>query len=690
MGIKKDYLSIAVDTVMKIDPSLKEEDVRKVIARIMKEHLKDPSIIMDNNVTGDNERITLTEMCNWIEKRDPVVSGNGTFYMQPSEMLSPTSNMLRSLKKGRKAVKKQMFKFKPGSDEYDRLDLDQQNKKVIMNAEYGGSGAPTAAFYTKYSPAATTLMAQSIITTMAAFFEGYVGDNQKFFHVNECYDWMNQVRKKTDDIPKWVMQPTPDEVLKRIVQHFYMFDVSDYAYLKAYVYNCTKKELVYLFYANNMRGFVADHPQVQRIIREILSTLPCYQAAVKELPNEFVGKFVDDEESDAVTKYNKWMSKEMFLDPYNIPDSIKKPMEQLINLFSQFVYVEYITPDSIVKLNNHKRNTVLLVDTDSNVINADLFVSFVLNTIFPGELFNRPKLYDEMILVNVLAACLDRCVIKILDYYGRMHHMDKDSRAELTMKNEFMFRRFFLMLTKKRYAASIVLREGNIIIPFKPEIKGLDFMKAGVTDDVTDRLSKMLKDHILFSDNLELHELMKDLKAFENEIYHDLRQGGTRFLKPQMYKAEEGYSKVKDKNGNVIGSKAWSLPVFRGASVWNELYPAQKIYSLDRVKIIKLVVTDPKDLDKIKTTHPDEYMAVMSKIFNSPKPEIQKCGLKVIALPPSVTTIPEWLLPFINYDIIISDVISSFRSVLEALKLEEIYFKTPSGNANVTSCLISL
>ena len=39
-----------------------------------------------------------------------------------------------------------MFKYNPNSDEYAMLDLDQANKKVIMNAEYGGSGAPTAAF----------------------------------------------------------------------------------------------------------------------------------------------------------------------------------------------------------------------------------------------------------------------------------------------------------------------------------------------------------------------------------------------------------------------------------------------------------------------------------------------------------------------------------------------------------------
>lgn len=690
MGVQKDYLLSAVDTVMRIDPSLDESEVRKIVKRLIRERIKDPTIIMDNNVTGDGATITLTEMCNWIDKRKPVVSGNATFYKQPSELLSPTSNMLRSLKKGRKIVKKQMFEFSPDSDEYQMLDLDQSNKKVIMNAEYGGSGAPTAAFYTKYSPAATTLMAQSIITTMAAFFEGYVGDNQKYFHANECFDWMNAVIQKSEKLPKWIWRPTPKEVIYRIKMHFHMSDVMDYPALEGYINHCTSDELTYLYYANNMRELISRNNRVKDLIRLILESLPLLEAVIGEVPKQFEDRFPPTPNGKNVLDYNKWVSEEMFLNPYNIPDVIKDKMESLIQLMTQFVYVEYITPDSIVKLNNHYRNTVLLVDTDSNVINADLFVSFILDEMFPEEMFGRQKLYNEMILVNVLAAILDRGVIKILDFYGRMHNMDEASRAELTMKNEFMFRRFFLMLTKKRYAASIALREGNIMMPFKLEIKGMDFIKAGVTPEVNKKFTNMLEKYILFSDHLELHAMMRELKEFEKEIYHDLKLGGTKFLKPQMYKAEEAYKKIKDESGKVIGTKAWSLPVFRGSAVWNELYPDQKIYSLDRVRLIKLTVTGLADLERIKSTYPSEYNMVLNRIFKSGNPQIAKAGLKVIAIPSSVKVVPDWIIGLIDYDVIISDVISSFRSVLDALKIEDINFKTPSGKANITSCLISI
>ncbi len=686
MGVKKEYLKAVVDTIMKMDPSLKEEDVERIASRMIKEKMKDPTIIMDNNVTGVNHRISLVNLCGWLKKRLPVISGNATFYMQPKELLSPTSNMLRSLKRGRKEAKKKMFTAKQEGDmdKYQLLDLDQQNQKVIMNAEYGGSGTPTAAFYTKYSPAATTLMAQSIITTMAALFEGYVGDNQKYFSINEFYDWANKVILKDEKIPKWVKRPTAREVSSRIKKHFFMADIDDFPFIDQYIDGCSEDQLTYLFYANNMKEFIMRNDNVIKLIGNVLTNLPLYEATESNVPAQFAGEF------ENVDRYNEWVSNEMFLNPYKIPKCIEEYMKKIIDLFTQFIYVEYITPDSIVKLNNHKRNTVLLVDTDSNIINADLFVSFILNDVFPGNTFSRPKMYNEMILVNVLASSLDKAVVKQLDYYGRCHNMDEASRAELTMKNEFMFRRLFLMKTKKRYAASIVLREGNIMIPFKPELKGLDFIKAGVTDEVSERFSKMLQDHILYSEELELHELMRDIKKFERDIYYDIKSGGTLYFKSQMYKPEESYKKIKDSDGRVVGTKAWSLPVFRGSMIWNELYPRDKIYSLDRVKIIKLTITNPTDMDRIKDKYPNEYKMVLDKVFNSNIEQIQKYGLKVICIPATIPKVPDWIVELIDYDVTVSDVIASFRSVLDALDLEAMSFKTPNGEANVTSCLISL
>lgn len=672
MNIKELYVKTCTKLIRKMDPSLEKEDVERCINSILKRNFKDPTIIMDNNVTGENHTITLSKLCGYIENENPVISGNATFFCQPEVLQSPTSNFLRTSKKNRKKIKNFMFSLKAGSDEYAAKDLAQQNLKVIMNADYGGSGTPTAAFYTKYSPAATTLMAQSIITTMAAFFEGFVGDNLKFFSTNECFDWMEKVCKKDDKVHEWLHVPSKKQVADRIKHYFIYPDISDFETIDMYVDSCNETQLAYLYYANNYKDLIRNHKNIQDVIGRLMWALPCYEASEDEVPDGFKDRFKESND------YNKWMSNEMFLNPYTIPDCIKKEMKELTELFSQYVYVEYITPDSIVKLNNHKRNTVLLVDTDSNMLNIDLFVQFILQEIFPDETFGRKKMYNEMILVNVMCAAMDASVKAILDYYGRCHHMNEESRSELTMKNEFLFKTFFLMNVKKRYAASIVLREGNIMIPFKTELKGVDFIKAAVTKSVSKRFEKILCDNIIFSEDVNLHGLMSDLKSYEKEMYNDIHSGGTSFYKQTQYKSEEGYS------------NAWSLPVFKGSTLWNELVPDKKIYPLDRVIMIKLNVKGLTDIECIKHKYPEMYNMIAQKVFLNPSESIKKCGMKVICIPNSFKKVPNWLIPLIDDQIIISDMISSFKSVLTALNIEEIQINTPNGNAGMVSALISL
>ena len=675
MGIQDRYIDKATEVLHQIHPEISEVKLRDIISHIVKMRFKDPSIIMDNNVTGDHTIITLSKLCNWIDTNKPVVSGNATFYKQPSELLSPTSGMLKSMKKERKQAKGDMFKLVPESDDYQMADLNQQNIKVSMNADYGGSGTPTAAFYTKWSPPATTLMAQSIITTMANFFESFIGDNNKFFSINECFDWMRAVIRKKVNPPKWIQMPSKEETKHRIKLCFITLAQSDIELIDQFIDNATDEQLIYLFYANNMKELIRRHPKLQEWIHNVMVKLPRYEAAEKEVPEEFKSRFA------TVNDYNSWISSEMFLNPYKIPECIKEYMHNIKSIIDQLVYVEYTTPDSINKLNNHKRNTVILVDTDSNIINTDIFIQFILEEIFPGETFGRPRMYNEFILGSMIGSIVANPVALLLDYYARCRNINEVDRKELTMKNEFLFRTLFLMKTKKRYAASIVLREGNIMIPFKEEIKGMDFIKAGVDDYVSKKFNDLLCRHILFADDIDLHKMMVEIKDFEKEIYDDIRKGNKKFLKLQQFKTAEGYKSVE---------KAWSLPVFKGAMVWNELYPEQKINVLDNVRILKTTVKDANGAAVLKYDYPDAYNTVMGKIFLSPNKAIQNAGLRYVCIPQNVQTIPDWLISIADADLIVSDIIGSFRSILDALDVEPISFKTPNGNATLTSCLIAL
>lgn len=236
---------------------------------------------------------------------------------------------------------------------------------------------------------------------------------------------------------------------------------------------------------------------------------------------------------------------------------------------------------------------------------------------------------------------------------------------------------------KKRYAASIVLREGHMMVPFKLEIKGMDFIKASVSNEVTDRFTKILRDNILFSPSPNLHGLMNDGKQFESDIYRSIHNGSTIYFKTQVFKDPKGYKNPKD---------AWRLQVYRGATVWNILYPLNKIYSLDRVKIIKLLVKDQLDpiLNLVKKSDPVIYDKIMTDIFGSPNPELQKAGLKVIAVPLSVKILPQWIIDIVDTKVAVSNIMGSFGSVYKVLRIQSLGVNTPNDKAILYSPIISI
>jgi len=695
MGVKQTYLDRATEIIMEIDPSLEEKEVREIIRKQLKDSLRDPSIVLDNNVTKERSKCTLSELCNWIDEQKPIVSGNATFYVHPEVLQSPASKMLRELKKSRQRIKRQMFDARNDPDLYQQLDLTQSNKKVAMNAEYGASGSPTAAFYSKYSPAATTMLAQSIITTMAVFFESFIGDNMKFPHINECFDWIKCVQTKKNKIPKWLYTPSLEEVTLRLYYHFPSLDQEDAKVLRKYLSNLQEEELTQLYYINNLREFIIRHKRVQSLIREILLKLPLLQGSEKIVPPEFQSKF------SSVEDYNEYVAQEMFLNPYSIPEKIKGEMKDLTELILEHCFIDYLTSDSIKKLNQWKRKVVLLVDTDSNVINSNLFISLILDEVFPQNNFGRERIYNDMICANILASILSRGIEILLDKYGVLHHAGKEAREELSMKNEYFFRRLFLMTTKKRYASSIVLREGHINIPFKTEIKGLDFIKAGVTDDVTKRFTDILERNILFSEELQLHELMRDYRRFEKEIEESLRLGSTEYLPVKSYKAEGAYK------------NPWAVQVFKAVMVWNTICPEQMIYTLSKIKLIKLTVGSPADLEIIAQDYPEQYDRALHRVFGgydlynqyrqekkeaskdgraldeSLYPPLMKAGMSTIAIPGTLDQIPDWIRPLIDHQTIISDVSNSFKSVLESFRMSAIPYSSIHGKRTRASGLIA-
>ena len=61
------------------------------------------------------------------------------------------------------------------------------------------------------------------------------------------------------------------------------------------------------------------------------------------------------------------------------------------------------------------------------------------------------------------------------------------------------------------------------------------------------------------------------------------------------------------------------------------------------------------------------YLQYKDKILNNRDERISSKGLAVLAIPRSVDKIPDWVIPFIDYDTITRSVLTKFYSVLESL-----------------------
>lgn len=92
-----------------------------------------------------------------------------------------------------------------------------------------------------------------------------------------------------------------------------------------------------------------------------------------------------------------------------------------------------------------------------------------------GRSYGRSDDNNTFIIINTLAYFITAAVSDTLYEYGKYSNIPKEHRHRFSMKNEFYFNKLVIGKKKKRYLSSIKLREGNLLDPYKPDVKGLIF-----------------------------------------------------------------------------------------------------------------------------------------------------------------------------------------------------------------------
>jgi len=324
-----------------------------------------------------------------------------------------------------------------------------------------------------------------VISTCYSTFEGFIADNYLFYDFTECCNWLMTVIDQINEDPVndvWLKHHTKDDVFIKLKGMFYDWKDKYEEPLWKLVDNLSDDEIDRVYYRNRLHEFTEDHEVIltlHRLIMESVEINPLVpNNIIKDfnkgnnpdwesyIPDKFKGVF------DNPDDYNLEMSKLAFMDPNAVPNNIKAYVEELADYYLKYVYTRYMVFDRIYRLKNFGRKTVVVIDTDSNILALDQYMKFA-NESF-GKHCDKPKENKEFIIINTITYTLTRLITDTLLFYGLCSNIPEEFRGRYAMKNEFFIKKLVISSeTKKRYMSVFKLREGKLLNPPKTDIKGL-------------------------------------------------------------------------------------------------------------------------------------------------------------------------------------------------------------------------
>lgn len=592
---------------------------------------------LHNNITHERIDTTVLDTFEWIENRQPIITGNGTFFKQHEEYLAPTVKMLEKLQANRKKKKKEMYQYPKGTVEYNNANVGQLSIKVIMNADYGGSGTTLSPFYSCYIPPATTGSAKNITTSLICCLEFISGNNNqwaKLMNINELFDMIFAVLDDTREDRLLIHDVyTVDEVLTWLLSRFNNPEGRDRRMLRAFLETLDAASLCKLMLAFNPRLILRKYVSAQMTqISEYLS---------KNHVDIDVLSGVDFKNDEQV----KALKEEIHKCGYGVeaPEDIKPLIEEVSKIIVDNCVYPFVPNDAEMRAANMDRIIVCVTDTDSLMVQFAHFIDDFY--IMDQSLSFRDKclvasafgmrLFIEHIIPRMVNDIADFCNITD-EYY----------RKKFVFKNEFAFLAMAL-IAKKMYASAMFVQEGSPRNIHDIAVSGLSFKKRDAAEFLEPIMVHIYDKYILTCDKVSVGGILDEYTALRNKLTGELDKDPSYF-KTLSIKSPDAYDQTK------------VLPAqMRGAIVWNNIMPDEEILPLDRVLVI------PLSFDLLEQ-HKDEDGKINEILRLSLIDNQNKKNDPYICIPEHYHTIPDWISKVIDVDYATDKLLMPFRQLLDA------------------------
>lgn len=194
------------------------------------------------------------------------------------------------------------------------------------------------------------------------------------------------------------------------------------------------------------------------------------------------------------------------------------------------------------------------------------------------------------------------------------------------------------------------------------DMKGIAIRKSTVAKPLRIEFQNLLVNDILTCEKIDVLKVMKHYNQISDIVANSISEGKTEFLIPKSVKPFASYKNPA------------SVEQVKATIIWNSLEPNQTIVPEDNVKLVKIKAQTPdrKEYEDLKLSNPDKYKALYETIFETRDGEINisKNGFTSLAIPLDNEKIPDYIMPFIDKDLMVNANVKNANILLESLGLK--------------------
>jgi hypothetical protein len=617
--------------------------------------MKDNKVItLVNNYKNTKNNYELETIVDTFYKTEATISGFGVLFRNSQKVVNVPGKVIKFLLSERKVAKNNMLKHVNDEDQtyYENYDIIQKIFKLLGNSWYGSFAESNFHFFNPFLGPSVTYTGQHVIISAIMAFEGLLADNIKFFNFSEILHFFYNIKKEKLD-ENYSLGYYDDITLEKFIKRFEnncIFKLTEFHYKTLTdIYNNTEPMLLEKYYYKNN-----------------------------------LDEFLDKEE---ITELFSYLVCDNYHNPEKPPEDILPCLKDFNTLIDYYIGYPYQIQNKEEKVRSMVRKAILLTDTDSTFIYLDTVIKKMKNKLNLDGGSNQ-----NVSLVNIFTFVLTHFIAKVFYILTTNMGVVEIDKKLVAMKNEFLFKRVMLTKNKKSYASKVLMKEGEIYLKPKFDVKGIKIKTISTPKPARILFTKVLEDEILNSEKIIPKNLFNRFVEFEKEIHNSLNNLETQYLKPAKFGILERYA------------APFQQQVVRGTLLWNALYPTEYIDKLSQVYLLKFKNNSYEELEALLGTElfnkiekeyfsikpiktktdgklvDNDYSDVVESEDNANDDEdddnvkekkepktLKDYGLTCIAIPRNKTHLPKEFLSLIDKTTIVNDVISNGNILLESI-----------------------